>query len=153
MASEIISESIMVIATIVLVGVLAGALFYTVSTMSTSMASYTVLQSQRLTTDVQIVYATNTSSTQIVAYVQNVGESTVFNLGSSQVYFGPQGGLQQLGFNSVAPSWTTSSSTLSPGQTVKLTLTLSSPLTQGQYYTIMFVTPTGYQTEYTFQVT
>ncbi|BBD73230.1 flagellar protein FlaG [Sulfodiicoccus acidiphilus] len=153
MASEIISESIMVIATVVLVGLLAGALFYTVSTMSTTMSSFTVLQAQRLVTDLQVVYATNTSSTQVVVYLQNVGEATVFDLGSSQLYFGPQGQLQPIGYNGAAPSWTTSASTLSPGQTVQLTITLSSPLSQNQYYTVMFVTSTGYQTSYTFQVT
>ncbi|TRM84751.1 flagellar biosynthesis protein FlaG, partial [Sulfolobus sp. A20-N-G8] len=66
MTSEVISESIMLIVAITLIGVLAGIVFSVVSSIATSMSSNSILESQRLLTDLQIDYATNTSPTIIV---------------------------------------------------------------------------------------
>lgn len=66
MASEVISETIMLIVAVTLVGVLAGSVFSVVSSISTNMVSYSMLQSQRLVTDLQIDYVTNSSSTTVI---------------------------------------------------------------------------------------
>ncbi|WP_338603707.1 flagellar biosynthesis protein FlaG [Sulfolobus tengchongensis] len=152
MTSEVISEAIMLIVAITLIGVLAGTIFSVVSSISTSMASYSVLQSQKLVTDLQIDYATNTSPTTVVVYLHNVGESTIFNLKNSVLYFGPEGNLQQIGYNSgTLPYWLTSTNTLYPGSVAEIIIYLSSPLLSTQYYTIQLVTPNGYVVTYTFE--
>lgn len=101
MASEVISETIMLIVAVTLVGVLAGSVFSVVSSISTNMVSYSMLQSQRLVTDLQIDYVTNSSSTTVIVYLHNIGESIIFNLKNSVLYFGPQGNLQQIGYKGV----------------------------------------------------
>jgi flagellar protein FlaG len=152
-ASEVVSEAIMLIVSITLIGVLAGVVFSVVSSISTSMASYATLQSQKLLTDLQIDYATNISPTTVVVYLQNIGEVTVFNLQNSVLYFGPQGNMQQIGYNTgTPPYWTISTNVLNPGSVAKITIYLSSPLTSTQYYTIEFVTSNGYSVSYTFGV-
>ncbi len=151
MASEIISESIMIIASVILVGILAGVLYSSVSMIGTQYSSYAILQSQKLTMDLQIVYATNTSPTQIVVYLQNVGMTSIPNLQTSTLYVGPQGQLTPVGYGTSPPSWNSPAQSLNPGSTVQLTISLSSPLKAG-YYTVMFVSSTGFSTSYTFQV-
>ncbi|QIW22709.1 flagellar biosynthesis protein FlaG [Sulfolobus sp. S-194] len=153
MASEAISESIMLIVSIVLIGALAGIVFSLVSSISTSMMSYGLLESQKLVTNLQIDYATNTSPTTVVVYLQNVGESTIFNLDQSILYFGPEGNLQQIGYNTgTPPYWTVNINTLYPGSVAKITIYLSSPLSSNQYYTVEIYTPNGYSVSYTFGV-
>lgn len=151
MAGEVISESILIIASIVLVGILASAVFYAVTFMSTGFDSAAVNMAQRLTTSLTIVYATNTSSNTVVFYIQNVGQTPVY-MSSSTVYFGKVYELQQLGYNSV-PGWSTTTTVLYPGSTAQVTITLSCTLQQNQYYEIMFVAPNGYETTYVFEVT
>ncbi|QGA53473.1 flagellar biosynthesis protein FlaG [Sulfolobus sp. E5-1-F] len=152
MASEVISETIMLIVAVTLVGVLAGSVFSVVSSISTNMVSYSMLQSQRLVTDLQIDYATNVSSTTVIVYLHNIGESTIFNLKNSVLYFGPQGDLQQIGYNaSTLPYWVVNTNTLYPGSVAKIIIYLSSPLSTTQYYTIQLVTPNGYSVSYTFE--
>ncbi|AKA72574.1 flagellar biosynthesis protein FlaG [Saccharolobus solfataricus] len=152
MASEVISETIMLIVAVTLVGVLAGSVFSVVSSISTNMVSYSMLQSQRLVTDLQIDYVTNSSSTTVIVYLHNIGESIIFNLKNSVLYFGPQGNLQQIGYNSsTLPYWVVNTNTLYPGSVAKIIIYLSSPLSTTQYYTVQLVTPNGYSVSYTFE--
>ncbi|MCW1302543.1 MAG: flagellar biosynthesis protein FlaG [Candidatus Rehaiarchaeum fermentans] len=153
MTSEVISESIMLIATITLIGILVGIVFSVVSSISTSMASYATFQSQKLLTNLQIDYATNTSPTTVVIYLHNIGEATIFNLKNSILYFGPQGNLQQIGYdNGTPPYWVVSTNVLYPGSVAEITIYLSTPLSTSQYYMIQFVTSNGYSTSYVFGV-
>ncbi|MCH4815372.1 MAG: flagellin [Saccharolobus sp.] len=152
MASEVISETIMLIVAVTLVGVVAGSVFSVVSSISTNMVSYSMLQSQKLVTDLQIDYVTNASSATVIVYLHNIGESTIFNLKNSVLYFGPQGNLQQIGYNSSAlPYWVVNTNTLYPGSVAKIIIYLSSPLSTTQYYTVQLVTPNGYSVSYTFE--
>nr|6PBK_A Chain A, Saci FlaG soluble domain [Sulfolobus acidocaldarius DSM 639]6PBK_C Chain C, Saci FlaG soluble domain [Sulfolobus acidocaldarius DSM 639] len=121
------------------------------NSISTTMSSYSIQQSQKMLTQLQIDYATNTSSNTVVAYLHNVGETTISYLQNSVVYFGPNGQLQPVGYNSgSSPYWTVTSNSLQPGSKVKIIIYLSSPLSSNQYYTIQIVTPNGYTVSYMF---
>jgi|BEDMetMinimDraft_2_1075160.scaffolds.fasta_scaffold00158_16 flagellar protein FlaG len=152
MAGEIVSEAILVIASVTLVGILVAGVYFSVSSISSGMSSMSTGLSQRLVTDVKVIYATNTSPTTVVFYVQNIGETEVY-MPFSSVYFGKVYQLQQVGYSaSSPPSWTSSVSVLSPGGTAAVTVTLPSQLQPNQYYEVMFVTQNGYQTDYVFEV-
>jgi len=151
MAGEVISESILIIASITLIGILAGAVFYAITSMGSGLDSMSNLMSQKLTTSLEIIYATNTSSTEVVFYLQNLGQTPVY-FSSSTVYFGKLYSLQPIGYSSPAPSWTSQTTVLNPGETAEITITLSTQLQQNQDYEIMFVTSNGYETSYVFEV-
>ncbi|MCH1770293.1 MULTISPECIES: hypothetical protein [Metallosphaera] len=152
MAGEIISESILIIASITLVGVLVAGVYFSLTSISSGMSSMSLSLSQKLTTDLKIVYATNVSSTTVVIYIQNTGETDIF-MSSSTLYFGKVYQLQPTGYStSSPPNWTSSVAVLSPGSTAKITLTLPAPLQQYQYYEAMFVAQNGYETDYVFEV-
>lgn len=151
MAGEVISESILIIASITLIGILAGAVFYAITSMGSGLDSMSNLMSQKLTTSLEIIYATNTSSTEVVFYLQNLGQTSVY-FSSSTVYFGKLYSLQPIGYSSPAPSWTSQTTVLNPGETAEITITLSTQLQQNQDYEIMFVTSNGYETSYVFEV-
>ncbi len=152
MAGEIISESILIIASITLVGVLVAGVYYSLTSISSGMSSMSISLSQKLTTDLKIVYVTNTSSNTVVIYLQNIGETNILMV-SSTLYFGKLYQLEPAGYSSTSPpNWTSSMTVLSPGNTAKITLTVPTSLQQGQYYEVMFDAQNGYETSYVFEV-
>jgi len=68
MVSQVISESIMIIVVVIIIGVMSSAIYSIISSIGSSMLSASVIQSQRLVTDIQIVYATNTSKSQVIFF-------------------------------------------------------------------------------------
>ncbi|EWG06563.1 MAG: hypothetical protein ASUL_08949 [Candidatus Aramenus sulfurataquae] len=151
MAGEVISEGILIIASIALVGILAGVIFYAITTIGSGLDSMSTAISQKLATDLEIIYATNTSPTEVVFYLQNLGQTPIY-LSSSQVYFGKLYSLQPIGYSGTPPSWSSQTTVLNPGQTAEITISLSTKLQQNQDYEIMFVAPNGYETTYVFEV-
>jgi flagellar protein FlaG len=152
MPGEAISEAILVIAGVVMIGILAGAIYVSLSYIGSAVDSSSLMGSQRLMTQVQVAFATNTTSTTVYVYLQNIGEEPVYNVPQGTLYFGPEGEEQPVGYGVTAPAWTSNALLLNPGYTATITLTLSQPLSKGSYYTVMYVTQNGVSTEYTFQV-
>lgn len=152
MAGEIISESLLTVASIVLVGILFTAIIYSITSIGSGLDSMSTLLSKKMVTSLKIVYATNTSSTQVVFYLQNIGQEPIY-ISTSTVYFGKLYSLQPIGYSSTTPpSWTSQINILNPGQTAQINITLSSPLQINQDYEIMFVTSAGYEVTYVFEV-
>ncbi len=149
---EAVSEAILIIAGVIMIGVLAGTIYLSISYIGSAVDASSLAGSQRLLTEVQIVFATNTTSTTLYAYLQNIGEQPVYNLQLGTLYFGLENQQQPIGYNAPAPSWSVNMQVLNPGSTATITITLSQPLVKGSYYTVMYVTQNGVQAEYTFQV-
>lgn len=152
MSSDVINESILIIASVILIGTLVGPVYIGITYAGSAISSSAIMGSEKLLTDVQIDYATNTSSTQLLVFVQNVGGVPISNIGSSSTYFGLENQEVPIGLDGPTPNWNTSIATLNPGQTMQVEITLSQALLKNQFYTVMYVTPNGVSTSYTFQV-
>jgi archaeal flagellar protein FlaG len=152
MPGEVINEAILIIASIVLIGALVGSVYVSISYIGGAMTQSSLRGSQKLLTEIQIDYATNITSTTLVAYVQNTGGAPIQYVTSSTVYFGPQNDELPIGYSTVAPSWNTTATVLNPGQTMSINITSAAPLSVNDYYSMMFVTPNGISASYTLQV-
>jgi|SRR5579862_9451052 len=152
MPGEVMNEAILIIASVVIIGALIGSVYISISYIGGAMTVSSLHGSQKLLTDVQIDYATNISSTVLAVYLQNTGDVPISNVPLSTMYFGQQNDQLPIGFGGSAPYWNTSASILNPGQTINITITSLAPLTQNQYYTVMYVTPNGISASYTLQV-
>ncbi len=146
------NEAILIIASIVLIGALIGSVYVSITYIGGAMTESSLHGSQKLLTEIQIDYATNITSTTIVAYVQNTGSVPIENIVLSTVYFGQENQELPIGYDTVAPTWNTTASILNPGQTISINITSASTLTQNQYYSMMYVTPNGISATYTLQV-
>ena len=153
MPTEAISEAILLIASVVLIATLASGLYISIGYISGATISSSLHNSQKLLTQVQIVFATNISSTTLYVYIQNIGEYPVYNFALGTLYFGLENQEQPIGYGGPAPSWSTNTQVLNPGSTAQITITLSSSLVKGSFYTVMYVTPNGVSSSYTFEVT
>jgi archaeal flagellar protein FlaG len=152
MPGEVMNEAILIIASIVLIGALIGSVYVSITYIGGAMTESSLHGSQKLLTEIQIDYATNITSTTIVAYVQNTGSVPIENIVLSTVYFGQENQELPIGYDTVAPTWNTTASILNPGQTISINITSASTLTQNQYYSMMYVTPNGISATYTLQV-
>jgi archaeal flagellar protein FlaG len=152
MPGEVMNEAILVIASVVLIGALVGSVYVSITYIGGAMTASSVRGSQKLLTEVQIDYATNISSSTIAVYLQNTGSVAIENIPVSTFYFGPQNAELPIGFGGAAPYWNTTATVLNPGQTISINVTSPTPLTQNQYYSLMYVTPNGISASYTLQV-
>ena len=152
MVSEVISEAILLIASVIMIGALVGAVYFSISYIGTALTSSSLLNSEKLLTTVQVVYATNVTSTKVYVYVQNVGAEPVQGVAQSTLYFGLENQQQPVGYGGPAPNWSASVEVLNPGSTMTLTLNLARPLVKYGFYTVMFDTPNGATSTYTFEV-
>ncbi len=152
MPGEVINEAILIIASVILIGALVGSVYVSITYIGGAMTESSLHGSQKLLTNIQIDYATNITSTTIAVYIQNTGSVPVQSVPLSTVYFGQENDELPIGFGSPAPSWNTTATILNPGQTISINITSSTPLSQNQYYSLMYVTPNGISASYTLQV-
>lgn len=151
MPSDVINESILLIASVVLILALAGPVYAGITYAGSAISSASISGSQKLLTDIQIDYASNTTSTQLLVFVQNVGNAPVQNIQSSTMYFGLENQELPIGFGGPSPNWNSTTTILNPGQTMQVNITLSQNLLSGDFYSVMYVTPNGVTASYTFQ--
>lgn len=152
MPGEVINESILIIASVIMIGALAGSVYVGIAYAGSALSSSSLQGSQKLLTDVQIDYATNLTSTQIAVYVQNTGSAPINFFHSSTVYFGVQNSQMPIGYGGPAPFWNSSATLLNPGSTAQVNITAAQALQKNAYYTVMYITPNGISATYTFEV-
>jgi archaeal flagellar protein FlaG len=152
MPGEVMNEAILIIASIVLIGALIGSVYVSITYIGGAMTESSMHGSEKLLTDIQIDYATNITSTIVAAFIQNTGSVAVQDVSFSTMYFGPQNQEFPIGFGSEIPGWNTTATVLNPGETISINITSATPLSQNEYYSMMFVTPNGISASYTLQV-
>jgi len=109
-----------------------------------------------LSTKIKIVFADLVDSNVVYVYVKNVGKTVIATLDKMDVYFGKYGEAQYIPYNSDSyPTWNytilTGSTTWGPNETVKITITYSTSLSEGVYI-VKVVTPNGIEDEYIFSI-
>ena len=156
MASITIEEAIIVVSTIIATSILAAAIFSSLSRIEASYKSVVAATEEKMGTDIKIVFATSTSSTTVKVWVKNVGTSRIAPsmIVSSDLFFGKVDNAARLNYSS---DWSYSivnddgDGVWEPGETLEITITLSSALSQGDYY-VRFVLYNGKDAEYMFSV-
>jgi len=89
MASAIIGEGIMIIASVIVAGALAGVILNQVGVFESTIVETTDAQQEKMLTKVKIVYASNSSNTILDVWVKNTGRNPVTSVTSMDVFFGP----------------------------------------------------------------
>ena len=88
MAAGVMSEGILIIASVVIATSIAGIVMNQVGVFESSFTATTQGQKDTLLTKVKIILATNTTNDQVSVWVKNVGVNPISSLGSMDVYFG-----------------------------------------------------------------
>lgn len=88
MASNIIGEAILIIASVIVAGSVAGIVMSKIGVFESTVTSTSDLQQEKMLTKLAIIYASNSTATDAEVWVKNIGRATIFDLDKIDVYFG-----------------------------------------------------------------
>lgn len=88
MASGIMSEAILIIASVVIATSIAGVVMSQVGVFESTFTSTTENQKDIMLTNIKIVYATNTTDNHVTVWIKNVGINPITGANNTDVYFG-----------------------------------------------------------------
>ena len=101
MASGIMSEAILIIASVTVASIVAGVVMNQVGIFESTFTATTEGQKDQLLTKVQIILATNTTDNQVVVWVKNTGVNPIGFLDKVDVYFGEITQIQRIPYDLV----------------------------------------------------
>jgi len=99
MAAGVMSEGILIIASVVIATSIAGVVLNQVGVFESSFTATTQGQKDTLLTKVKIILATNTTDSHVTVWVKNVGVNPISSLGSMDVYFGEIDQIQRIQYD------------------------------------------------------
>jgi len=110
--------------------------------------------SEQIRSDIKIIQVSS-SGTVVSAWVKNVGTIVIEDIAGSDIFLGSDDNYTYINYESTEPYWTYqiqgSDTTWSQTVTIKITITLESSLSAGQY-TLKMVTPNGTTDQLAFSV-
>ena len=152
MGSAVITEAILLIASVIIAGSLAGVVMTKVGTFQSTFTQTTENQKQTVLTNIKILYAQNPGPTSVTTWVKNVGTYSITNTQNIDVYFGQTGAMQRIPYNAAGslPSWTFASPVTSwdKANTIQINITNLSTVVCGSVYELQVTTPNGVSDDY-----
>ena len=144
MSKEAISTILLTIASISIVVMLINGAFPAMSRTTYAYDSYSKRLEEKIKTDIKIIHEMNESMTVEDVWIKNVGtgELLVAQIEDLDLFFGPSTNFQRIPFNnSTSPSWSyvlendgDSDGRWDTGETIKVTISMDSSFTTGEYY-------------------
>ncbi len=160
MASGIMGEAILIIASVVIATSIAAVVMNQVGIFQSTFTATTEGQKEQLLTKVQIILATNTTNSHVAIWVKNTGVNPIAFVDKFDVYFGQINQIQRIPYNATTQSDLTWQYATPPGpptpvwqkmDTFALNVTDNS-LEKGKTYHVTVSTPNGVTDEHIFSL-
>jgi flagellar protein FlaG len=158
MASGIMSEAILIIASVVIATAVAGVVMNQVGVFQSTFTATTENQKDQILTDVKIVYASGSDTGNYVnVWIKNVGVNPIVNANKTDVYFGPIGSVKNYPHNKIITedTWRWNSPLPEPTWQISNTHSINitdAQITTGVTYQLTVTTPNGVSDEYIFSL-
>ena len=158
MASGLIGEAILIIASVIVAGSVAGVVLSQIGVFESSITQTSESQKDKLLTKIKIVYATNSSDNDVNIYVKNIGKQPLTSLDNMDVYFGPVNSADRFAYSEQAwtdDTWefnTTSTPTVWQSMETQQIDLNDNDLAKSTTYEIQITTPQGISDEYIFSI-
>lgn len=158
MASGIISEGILIIASVIVAGMITGVVISKVGTFEGYYTATSEAQKEKMLTKFEIIYVSEKNSTSVNIWMKNTGLTPIQKLDLVDVYFGLINSVDFVGYSSGStPQWvfsgsTTTSTVWNEGDTIQIVLQDDSTLTNNQSYLVQFTIANGVSDDYIFSV-
>jgi flagellar protein FlaG len=158
MASGIMSEAILIIASVVIAAAVAGVVMNQVGVFESTFTATTESQKDIILTDVKIVYASgNDVDNYVNVWIKNVGVNPIVNANNTDVYFGPIGSVKNYPHNKIQTedTWRWNSPLPEPTWQISNTHSINitdAQITTGVTYQLTVTTPNGVSDEYIFSL-
>ncbi len=157
MASGMISEGILIIASIIVAGLITGIVVSKVGTFEGYYTATTEAQKDKMLSKFEIIHVSQLNSTSVNVWVKNTGLTPIKGLGSSDLYFGPITSVNFIEYSSDStPQWifngTSADSVWSQGNTIQITVQDDSALVSSTSYLVQITISNGESDDYIFSV-
>ncbi|MGQ0605363.1 MAG: flagellin [Candidatus Nitrosotenuis sp.] len=155
MAATVVSETILIIASVIVAGALSATVLSQMSVFDSAFSASTENQKEMVLTKIKIIYATNTTSTKVSSWVKNIGMNPIKEPSLVDVYFGKLGSVQRIPFNATtAPTWNYSSpiTTWQIKETAQINIYYNTNLIKNFTYVIKATTPNGIVDDHIFSI-
>jgi len=157
MASGIMSEAILIIASVVIATSVAGVVMSQVGVFQSTFTATTEGQKNTLLTDLKIVMATNTTDNHVSIWVKNVGQNPISSVDKVDVYFGQIDQVQNIPYNQAVQSDLTWRYDTIPNPVWQIMDTYSLNITdnsiqKGVTYQVTVITSNGVSDEHIFSL-
>ncbi|MCE9652486.1 MAG: flagellin [Nitrosarchaeum sp.] len=158
MAAGVLSEGVLIIASVILAGMITGIVISKVGSFESFYTATTEAQKEKLLNKFEIIHVVKTNNTSVDIWVKNTGLSPIQKLDSMDIYFGQIHSAQLIPYNQGSnPQWvfgddTTPSSIWSQGNTVKITLQDGTALQSSTSYELQMIISNGVSDDTIFSV-
>src|SRR3990172_10739605 len=157
MASGIMSEAILIIASVVIATSVAGVVMSQVGVFESTFTATTEGQKDTLLTNFKIVMATNTTDDNVSIWIKNVGQNPISSVDKVDVYYGQIDQVQNIPYDQLVQNDLTWKYDTIPSpvwqimDTVSLNIT-DNNLQKGVTYQVTVITPNGVSDEHIFSL-
>ncbi|RDJ31890.1 MAG: flagellin [Crenarchaeota archaeon] len=158
MASGLIGEAILIIASVIVAGSVAGVVLSQIGVFESSITQTSEDQKDKLLTKIKIIYVANSTDNDAEVWVKNIGKNPITSLDKIDVYFGPVNAVQRFAYTvgDVDETWEINGGIPSPAvwqqmDTLELQLDEDS-LAKSTTYEVRVITPQGVSDEYIFSI-
>ena len=158
MASGIMSEGILIIASVVIATSIAGVVMSQVGVFESTFTSTTENQKDIMLTKVKIVYVTNTTDNNVNVWIKNIGINPVVDANKTDVYFGEINQVQNIPLNTkqqLDETWQWDGPLPQPIWQISETHSINITdvnLQPGVTYQVTVTTPNGVEDEHIFSI-
>ncbi len=158
MGSGVISEGVLIIASVIIAGMITGIVMTKVGSFESYYTSTTEAQKEKMLSKFEIIHVSQINSTSVNIWIKNTGLTPIYKLDLVDAYFGQINSVDFVGYSSgTTPQWvfqdsTTTNSVWSEGQTIQIALQDNSSLQNNQSYLFQFTIANGVSDDYLFSV-
>ena len=158
MAAGVISEGVLIIASVIVAGLITGVVISKVGTFEGYYTATTEAQKEKMLSKFEIIHVSQLNNTSVNIWIKNTGLTPIQKLDSVDTYFGQINSVDFVGYSSGStPQWvfqgsTTTSSVWSEGQTIQIALQDDSALQSNKSYLVQFTIANGVSDDYIFSV-
>ena len=158
MSAGVISEGVLIIASVIVAGLITGIVISKVGTFEGYYTATTEAQKEKMLSKFEIIHVSQLNNTSVNIWIKNTGLTPIQELGSVDTYFGQINSVDLVGYSQGStPQWvfqgsTTTSSVWSQGETIQIILQDDSSLQNSKSYLVQFTISNGVSDDYIFSV-
>lgn len=157
MASGVISEGVLIIASVIIAGMITGIAISKVGSLEGYFTATTEAQKEKMLTKFQIIHANQINDTSVNVWVKNTGLVPITKLDKVDAYFGLINATDYVEYESGStPQWvfngTSPSSIWNQFQTIQIVLNDDSPLKINGTYFVQFTLANGVSDDHIFSI-
>lgn len=157
MASGIIGEGILIVASVIVAGMITGVVITKAGLIEGTFTTTVEAQKDKILSKFEIIHVNQKNTTSVNVWIKNTGMTPIQNLDILDIYFGQINTAEYVGYLSDVPGWefgdsTTPSSVWEQGQTIQITIQDDADIQTNQSYEVQVTIGNGVSDNNIFSV-